>query len=41
MGKIVVRRWRAADAIRTLVNGSDLQVECTRVLYKTLFVPVL
>ena len=30
-----------AGAIRSLVNARDLQLECTRVLYETLFVPIL
>ena len=32
---------RGADAIRFLVNARDLQLECPRVLYETLLVPVL
>ena len=31
---------RVADAIRSLVNASDLQLECARVLHEILFVPV-
>ena len=30
-----------ADAIRSLVNAKDLELECARVLHKTLLVPVL
>ena len=32
---------RVAGAIRSLVNARDLQLECSRVLRETLFVPVL
>ena len=32
---------RVADAIRSLVNSRDLQLECARVLHETLLVPVL
>ena len=32
---------RVASAIRYLVNASDLQIECARVLHETLLVPVL
>ena len=32
---------RVADAIRSLVNARDLQLECSRVLHETLLVPVL
>ena len=31
---------RIASAIRSLVNARDLQLECARVLYETLLVPV-
>ena len=30
-----------ADAIRFMVNARSLQLECTRVLHKSLLVPVL
>ena len=30
-----------ADAIRSLVNDRDLQIECARVLHETLLVPLL
>ena len=30
---------RVADAIRSLINARDLQLECTRVLHETLLVP--
>ena len=32
---------RVEGAIRSLVNGKDLQLECVRVLHDTLLVPVL
>ena len=32
---------RVAGAIRSMVNARDLQLECSRVLYETLLVPVL
>ena len=32
---------KVTDAIRSLVNAKDLQLECARVLHKALFVPVL
>ena len=32
---------RVADAIRSLVNARDLQLQCARVLHETLLVPVL
>ena len=32
---------RVAGVIRSLVNVSDLQLECTKVLYERLLVPVL
>ena len=32
---------RVAGAIRSLVNASDFQLECARVLHETLLVPVL
>ena len=32
---------RVAGAIRALANARDLQFECSRVLHKTLLVPVL
>ena len=32
---------RMTSAIRPLVNGRDLQLECARVLHETLLVPVL
>ena len=32
---------RVADAIRSLVNARDLQIECSRSLHETLLVPVL
>ena len=32
---------RVAGAIKSLVNGKDLQLECAKVLHKTLLVPVL
>ena len=32
---------RFAGVIRSLVNARDLQLECARVLHKTLLVPVL
>ena len=32
---------KVASAIRSLVNARDLQIECARVLHKTLLVPVL
>ena len=32
---------RVAGAIRSLVNGRDLQRECARFLHETLLVPVL
>ena len=34
-------RRRVATAIRSLVNGRDLQLECARVLHETLLMPVL
>ena len=37
----VVSGRRLANAIRSLVNARDLQLECARVLHKTLLVPVL
>ena len=37
----VVSGRRVAGAIRSLVNATDLQFECCRVLYETLLVPVL
>ena len=32
---------RVASAIRSLVNAKSLQLECARVLHKSLLVPVL
>ena len=32
---------RVAGAIRSLVNGKDLQLECARVLHETLLIPVM
>ena len=32
---------RVADAIRSLVNARDLQLQCARILHEILFVPVL
>ena len=32
---------RVAGAIRSIFNARDLQLECARVLYQTLLVPVL
>ena len=32
---------RVGGAIRSLVNAEDMQLECARVLHKTLLVPVL
>ena len=32
---------RVAGVIRSLVNARDLQLECTRVFYETLLVPVI
>ena len=32
---------RVAGAIRSIVNAMDLQLECSRVLYETLIVPIL
>ena len=32
---------RVEGAIKSLVNATDLQIECARVLHKTLLVPVL
>ena len=32
---------KAAGAIRSLVNARSLQVECARVLHKSVFMPVL
>ena len=37
----VASRRKVAGAIRSLVNGRDLQLECDRVLHETLLVPVL
>ena len=37
----VVSGRRITDAIRSLVNARDLQLEYSRILHKTLFVPVL
>ena len=34
-------RRQVAGAIRSLVNARNLQLECARVLYETLLVPVL
>ena len=36
----VVSRRRVVDAIKYLVNASDLQLECARVLHESLPVPV-
>ena len=36
-----LRVRRVAGGIRSLVNARDLQLECARVLHKTLLVPVL
>ena len=33
-------RRRVVDAIRSIVNARDLQLECARVLQETLLVPV-
>ena len=33
--------WRVAGAIRSLVNARSLQLQCARVLHKSLLVPVL
>ena len=32
---------RVTDAIRSLVNAKDLQLECSKVLHETLLMPVL
>ena len=32
---------RVADAIRSLINARDLELECARVLNETLLLPVL
>ena len=32
---------RVAGAIRSLFNARDLQLECAKILHKTLLVPVL
>ena len=37
----VVSGRRVVGAIRSLVNASDLQLGCARVLHETLLVPVL
>ena len=37
----MVSARRVAGVTRSLVNASDLQFECDRVLHETLFVPVL
>ena len=37
----VTSERRVAGAIKSLVNARDLHLECARVLYKTLLVPVL
>ena len=39
-GKVASGR-RVAGAIRTLVNASDLQIECARVLHEKFLVPIL
>ena len=40
IGQNVVGRWPSgggvAGAIRSLVNGKDLQIECVRILHDTL-----
>ena len=36
MGQNVVGRWQVADAIKSLVNTRDLQIECDRVLHEIL-----
>ena len=37
----VARGKRVPGAIRSLVNGKDVQLECARFLYEALLVPVL
>ena len=37
----VVNGRRVADAIKFLVNAKSLQLECIRVLHKTLVMPVI
>ena len=37
----VASERRVAGAIRFLVNGMDLKLECVRVLHETLLIPVL
>ena len=39
--KKVANGRRVAGVIRSLVNGSSLQLECARVLHESLLVPVL
>ena len=39
--KKVVSGRRVADAIRSLVNDRDFELECARFLHETLLVPVL
>ena len=40
-GRKVASWKRVAGVIRSLVNARDLQIECARVLYETLLLPVL
>ena len=40
-GRKVMRERRAVGTIRSVVNVSDLQLECTTFLHETLLVPVL
>ena len=37
----VANEIRVIDAIKTLVNARDLQLECARVLQRMMLVPVL
>ena len=45
MGQKAVGRWqrwrRVAGVIRSLVNATDFQIGCARILHETLLVPVL
>ena len=41
VGRKVASGKRGGGAIRSQVNATDLQLECTRVLHETLLVPVL
>ena len=36
-----VSRRKVTDAIRSLVNAMSLELQCARVLYKALLLPVL